>query len=146
MQYDEAQVGKSKLYTKKIEAMHPLLLDLHKVSKNLSFKRSTLAAALGMLFDEKAGTWSLDTEHKASWTTTMTNRLSNACRQCSQGCLRTPNVAWVRNLPWRQGGEPMQAKAAEPRPCKRTSASASGSVMKKPTMSSASSSKPVQQG
>lgn len=87
----------SKLLLQNVAVMHVL----HDIDPKLNFKKSTLAAALKLLLNDRAQDWKLEEKHFDDWIETMTNRMANMCRHTKQGELKSPTTDWVKALPWR---------------------------------------------
>jgi hypothetical protein len=45
----------------------------------------------------------LTADEGKDWVKTIANRIANLNRKVAQGCLRNPNVPWVKKLPWNTG-------------------------------------------
>jgi hypothetical protein len=121
LRYDETSKAQAaKLHTDLIEAQHNILAALHDADAKLTFAKSTVAEAFRIIFDEKHTTWGLNDKFKDSWTSAMTNRLVNMCRQVTQALGKGKPPAWTRKLPW--------VAAASPSPSGGPSSSAAPSA------------------
>ena len=100
VQYDECNnVAKAKIDPQKIKKLHPILNALREIHPKLTFTKRTVEAAISLLVDRLG--FGLKPEHKADFISTIAQRLRNALRVVTQAEMKSPNAAWVRELPWR---------------------------------------------
>ena len=101
VQYNEsALVVDSKLDTKLISKHHDVLSAFHSVDPKLTFKKSTLGAAMQIIWRSRHQEWKLEAKHGKSWTEVMSIRCANILRNVGQGMLKSPKAAWVKSLPF----------------------------------------------
>ena len=100
VQYDEcSNVAKAKIDPQKIKKLHPISNALREIHPKLTFTKRTVEAAISLLVDRLG--FGLKPEHKADFISTIAQRLRNALRVVTQAEMKSPNAAWVRELPWR---------------------------------------------
>ena len=101
VQYNEsALVVDSKLDTKLISKHHDVLSAFHSVDPKLTFKKSTLKAAMQIIWRSRHQEWKLEAKHGKSWTEVMSIKCANILRNVGQGMLKSPKAAWVKSLPF----------------------------------------------
>jgi hypothetical protein len=117
---ETALVSKAALHIESALAHSELLQALHNVQANLSFPKSTLEAALGLIVHKN--NLKIKAADVADWITTLSRRMRNMCRCVGQADSRPSPPSWVLKLPWRDGEvtatQPKLATKAEKKPQK----------------------------
>eukprot|EP00969_Alexandrium_andersonii_P001127 50981-Alexandrium_andersonii.AAC.1 len=101
LKYSEEEVtAKAKTDPPAIMKALPVLVALQALHAQLSFKRSDVAAACGLLLEMNGEDtkWKVDPASKADYIETMARRVMNICRATTQGAVK--GAKWAQQLPW----------------------------------------------
>ena len=103
LRYDEVRkVQQAKTVPKLILKAAPLLSILRSMSENLSFRRSTMKAALATIYSKHSYFGIASKHEKDDYLETTLNRCMNLCRVVAQGERKPHSNKWISELPWRR--------------------------------------------
>lgn len=87
-----------------IEGHVDLLSALRRLQSNLAFTKSSMRSALQTLASENHAKWKLSPTEADDFISTICRRVRNLCRVTMQAMIKSPDAAFVRQLPWHLPG------------------------------------------
>eukprot|EP00969_Alexandrium_andersonii_P130989 5792385-Alexandrium_andersonii.AAC.1 len=85
-----------------IAASHEVLAALHDLTPTMSFKPSSMEAALKAIWKKSNIAWQRSADTESEWVVCFTRRVLNICRVVGQAGIKHKGTTptWYRSLPW----------------------------------------------